>query len=219
MSAFDQLRTLGSRHYLRKMKTVARVTLFSFAALTSGSGSWAACTMPSAQSLLGRDMAGCCNVISKPFSDRRMWTAVSWEGPVGGRLYVLNCDGSKVAEASSLGYIERLEAAPPVGGMPTIAVTYIPGAGTGIKLRSVALVQIRANQLNVLWKHAVLDAAYIPSMGVNYEQHTSWHFLDGHRRIEANTVRVSPPETSRNLILPAERYCLRTSVGRYIPCQ
>jgi len=203
------------------MNAVARILLFAVTALASDS-SWATCATPSTQSLLGRDIPGCCKVISQPLigtGHGLAWAAVSWNGPVGGKLYVLDCNGSKVATADSLGYIERLEEARSIGGMPTIKVTYIPAAGTGIKLRSIALVQFRARQLTVLWKHAVLDAAYMPGMGANYEEHTSWRFRDGRRRIEATTLRVSPPHSSHKVTLPAERFCLRTSVWRYVPCE
>lgn len=204
------------------MKPIVSVLAIAAAALSCEPGR-AACVTPNSRALVGQDLVGCCNIVSGALGgagpDLR-WVAASWEGPADGNLYVIGCDGEKVAEATSLGYVERLGPAPRIGGLPTVAVTYIPATGTSIKLRSVALVQYRAGQPRVLWEHATLDAAYPPaSLGPSYEERTTWRFLDGHSRIEAITVRTLLGKSRRTVNLPAARFCLRTSVWRYVPCQ
>jgi hypothetical protein len=203
------------------MKAIAPVLAITVAAL-SCEPVQAACVAPNAEALVGQDLVGCCKVISSSLggaSAGLRWVAASWEGPADGTLYVVNCDGVKVAELDSLGYVERLVPAPRIGGIPTVAVTHIPATGTSIKLRSVALVQYRAGKVRVIWEHATLDAAYPPaSLGPSYEERTSWRFLEGHSRIEAITVRTLFGKSRRTVKLPAERYCLRASVRHYVPC-
>jgi hypothetical protein len=113
-----------------------------------------------------------------------------------GKLFVVNCSGAKVAELVTLGYVERIRRVPGVGGIPTVAITYVPATGTGIQLRSVALVEYRARQLSVLWNHPTLDAAYFfGDPGGHYEERTSWRFFEGHTRIEATTMHTYSAST------------------------
>lgn len=183
----------------------------------------AGCVTPKPRALLGRDVVGCCQMISGRMEGAGAglrWVSVSWEGPKDGNLYVVDCLGAKVAELESLGSVEHVDALPSIGGIPTAKVTYIPATGTGIQLRSVALVQYRGGRPWKLWDHATLDAAYTPpNLGQSYEDRTSWRFLQGHRRIEANTVRGLLGGSRKVLKLHAERYCLRASVWRYVSCK
>jgi hypothetical protein len=147
------------------------------------------------------------------------WVSVSWEGPKDGNLYVLDCRGAKVAKLESLGFVEHVDAVPSIGGIPTVAVTYVPATGTGIQLSTVALVQYRAGRPWKLWDHATFAATYVPSsLGPSYEERTTWRFLQGQSQIELTTVRTDLGKVRRTLRLPIKRYCLRKSVWRFVEC-
>lgn len=202
------------------MKTIVSVLAGVIAAWSSESGQ-AACVKPNARALLGRDLGCCTSTVNGPLGGAGpglRWVAVSFGAPADGYLYVVRCSGVKVAEMP-LGYVERLRPAPRIGGVATIAVTYVPATGTGIQTRAVALVQYRSGKLRILWEHLILDAAYPPArLGPSYEERTSWQFLEGHRRIEVTAKRTVFGRSRRVLTLPTERYCLRSSVWRYVPC-
>ena len=204
------------------MKPILRVLAIAAVAL-SCEPARAACVAPRAEALIGRDLVGCCDVTTEPLGGEGTglrWVAVSWWGPQGGKLFVVNCRGAKIAELDSLGYVERIKRAPSVGRIPTVAVTYVPETGTNVKFRSVALVQYRTGRPHVLWDHATLEAASPPLIPGPYEEWTTtWRFLEGRVRIEAVTVRTVFGKSRRRFKQPEERYCLRSSVWRYVACE
>ena len=208
------------------MKAVA--SLVAFAILVMGSEpSWAACAKPksSVSPLLDGQRSFCCEIISRPVKGapgNLRWVAVSfYGGPPEGHLYVVDCGGNKVAEADlgdALGYGKRLRTIPPIAGAPTVGFTHISLIGTGMKDYSVALVQYRAGKARVLWTHGILDTRY-PGDGRHEEYRTSWRFLQRRTQIEAVTVYTAFGTRRRVHRAPAEHYCLRTSLWRFVPCE
>lgn len=197
------------------MTSITRVIIFALIALASEPAR-AACTVPNPTALIGRDFAGCCTVVTEELgraASGLRWVAVNWEGPPGGKLYIVNCRGTKIAEVNSLGYVRRIERAPRIGGSPTIAVTYVPTTGTNIQTRSTAILQYRSGRIRTLWNHQTLDAAYAP---VNEQRRTSWRFRRGYSHIEAVTVdKVATRKAQKRLV---EQYCFRKSDRRYVAC-
>jgi hypothetical protein len=178
----------------------------------------ATCRAPNLESLVGPNVIGCCDVRTQPvgpIGSRLLWVAVSWEGPPEGRLFVVNCEGHKVADDESIGYVEGIEAGPRIGGEQTVEVTYTSAAGTNIKARAVALVQFRRGRIRFLWRHATLDAGFHPLTPVDEEDRTSWRFGNGVQKIDAITTHE---EGGRVRWRKVERYCLRRNVLRYIRC-
>lgn len=204
------------------MKTVAGALSIVVAALTCAPAE-ATCVEPDAKVLLGQEIAGCCNVINGQSGDAGeglRWVSVSWEAPADGKLLVVSCEGAKVAETDALGYVESMGAAPRIGDTPTIEVTYGPATGTGVTLRSVALVRYPAGRPHVLWAHPTLDASWPPpNLGQSYEERTSWRFVKARSQIELVTVHTDLGERRRVRKLPIERYCFENSVWRYEACK
>lgn len=183
----------------------------------------AACVTPGGEALLGHWAVGCCTSVVGRLGgagpDLR-WVAVNSEGPPDGALYVVDCRGGKAAKTDRLGYVERMAPGPSVGGLPTVAVTHLAATGTGIKVRSVALIQYRGEQPRILWDHATFEGTYPPpNLGQSYEDRMSWRFLRGYRSIEVTTVRRVLGRSRTELKLPAERYCFRESIWRYVACK
>jgi hypothetical protein len=195
-------------------------------ALSSGA-SGAPCAKINANALIDGIYAanfGCCKVITRPVDKRSnlRWVAVSWYGgPPDGRLFLLNCSGTKIAEANlgSLGYVERLRTVRSIGGIATVAATYISAWGTGIEDHSVALLQYRGGRIRVLWTHFVYGRWY-PGKGMpDEEEHVSWRILHNGTRIEADTVHTIFRRHGRVRSRWVEHYCLRTSAWRFVSCK
>lgn len=204
------------------MTIVGRIIAVALATLACAPAT-ATCVTPIRETLIGKGAPGCCTRIvgrlGSAGPDLR-WVAVNSEGPPDGKLFVVDCGGGKVAETDRLRYVEGLHAGRRIGGLPTVTVTHIPTTGSGIKVRSVALVQYRGRQIRILWNHATLEATYSPAnAGQSYEDRTTWRFLQGQSRIEASTVRTWLGGSRKVLKFPAERYCLQASAWHYFACK
>jgi hypothetical protein len=206
------------------MRTVAALLGLAIVALCS-EPSWAACAKVNARALIGDDHFDCCKVVSHPVgrnSPGLRWVGASWYGgPPEGKLYVLDCGGTKVAEADlgSLDYVESLRATRSIGGIPTIAATHISTWGTGIEDHSVALVQYRGGRARVLWTHFIRGSWYPGDGRHNEEEYASWRVLRDGTRIEVITVHTIFGKHRKVRRLPTEYYCLRTAVWRFVPCK
>lgn len=178
----------------------------------------AKCRAPDPATLVGPNIVGCCDVRSRPIghvSSGLFWVAVSWDGPPDGRLFVVNCNGDKVADGEPIGHVESIEAGPQIGGEQTVAVSYISASGTNIKARAVVLVEFQRGRIRILWRHATLDAGFPPLTPVAEEDRTSWRFGNGVQKIDAITTHK---EGGRVRWRKAERYCLRPHIFRYVRC-
>jgi hypothetical protein len=153
------------------------------------------------------------------------WMGTSWESPIDGALFVVDCTGKQVA-ALLLGAVSRLRNGPvlPFGG--TAEIVYAPGPITGEQILEVALVRLNGGSIEVLWKHQASDSVSFPSLGAEYDDTYEWKFapggtaihVSGKRKIGsvADTSHGWAPGTTHDL--PDEMFCWRPSERAYRRC-
>lgn len=126
-----------------------------------------------------------------------------------------------------LGRFESARSGPVVDGLPTTEVFYNPSWGTGIHVRSVALIAATTDGFKVLWSHLVLEASDImpdrhPGSADVYE----WRYSSDARRITVTGThtegrvlnlwdgRAEGERTS----LPQEAWCYAAAAHVFEPC-
>jgi hypothetical protein len=155
------------------------------------------------------------------------WLGVGWEGPKGGALFVLDCEGQRLA-ATPLGYVSELRVGPtlPIVGA-TVQVTYSPGAATNYKIERIAIFALQTNTLKILWSHTVYEGPVVLPNDDGMEEEYNWRISDDGKEIRVDgfqsIYRVSkkpdenwgPPKTRK---LPAETYCWNAATITYVRC-
>jgi hypothetical protein len=97
------------------------------------------------------------------------WLGVEWQGPIGGILVIVDCQG-KVLDGSSDGGVDEMRAGPmlpEIGATALVSVTDV--TGTGILHKTIALYGIRYGKLLTLWSHDLEDSEFVSSSTSDYK--------------------------------------------------
>ena len=154
------------------------------------------------------------------------WMGTSWEGPVDGALFVIDCAGREVA-ALRLGAVSRLRNGPVLSIGATAEIVYVPGQITGEQIAEVGLVRLNGTSIEVLWKHQASDSVSFPSLGAEYDDTYGWEFspggtaihVSGKRKVGsmADTSHGWAPGTTHDL--PEEMFCWSPTERAYRLCR
>ncbi len=156
----------------------------------------------------------------------QQWMGTSWEGPIDGALFVVDCTGKEVA-ALRLGAVSRLRNGPvlPIGG--TAEIVYTPGQATGQQTVEVGLVRLNATSIEVLWTHEASQSVSFPSFGAEYDDTYMWEFSPGGTAIHVSGKRKvgSVADASHGWAsgtthdLPEEMFCWSPTERAYRLCR
>jgi hypothetical protein len=153
---------------------------------------------------------------------RIQWMGASWYAPRGGALFVLDCDGRRLA-ALPLGAVMQLRKGPVVPRVgPTVEATYISGIGSGYLATSVAIVSFKKGAVSVMWRHEA-TASVREWAAVNYEATYQWTASPDGRVLRVVGSRVEwssggdPPEALRTPV--EETWCWHGQKRQYQTCQ
>ncbi len=152
------------------------------------------------------------------------WLGASWWGPREGALFVLDCQGKRVA-ALPLGFVMKLRNGPVVPGFGrTFEVDYISGVGTGVKVQTIYLVAFKDGAISIVWSHQGSDSE--GNYGYAYEETVSPRFSRDGMRIDVLKKREVgpfkdpdygwPPNTTH--VFPVERFCWIASSKSFAAC-
>ena len=152
------------------------------------------------------------------------WVGASWEGPVGGAIFLLDCHGKKIT-ARNLGAVKQLHAGPVLKAGPTVEITYIPGTATGEISSNVALALFDGASIKILWDHLVSDSVEMPR--VEYDDGFEWRYsadgqaieVTGRRKVGAARDATFGWAAGTTHSLPKETYCWNGPEGKFSPCK
>jgi hypothetical protein len=154
------------------------------------------------------------------------WIGASWEGPVGGAIFLLDCAGKRIA-ATNLGAVKKLRFGPVLQARRTVEITYVPGTATGEIYSNVALALFDGTSIKMLWDHLVSDSVEMQGVGSEYDDMFQWRYsadgqtieVTGRRKVGA--VRDSkfgwPAGTTH--ALPKESYCWNRTESKFSRCR
>lgn len=195
----------------------------------AGDFSWGDCSYPDPQKMVGKEIEKAeFRIFSLPEGAAR-WLLVSWDGPKGGLVDVLACDGHAVANLG-LGYFDQAMQGPIVNGRATLEVLYVPATGSGINLQSVALLQFDGKAVSVLWDHLSRNINSFPNaLDGGAADDERWRTTTDVFRWEytknGTEIRVTGSQknelgkATRTHKLRPERYCLQPSTHKFATCK
>lgn len=156
------------------------------------------------------------------------WTSVSWEGPVGGILFAIGCDGREI-DSADVGGVENIKQGPMLPGVgETVLVRATDGTGTCAIHKTISILAIKNDRLALIWKHTLFEYSYFP--GEDGEE-TEFKVSVPNKNIievtgEHRTYRRIPDpdngddwsKTPTKIDKSKETYCWNQSKFTYISC-
>jgi hypothetical protein len=108
------------------------------------------------------------------------WLGVSWEGPVGGALFVLDCQGNALA-ASNIGAVVKITEFSKNNVIPnSIKAEYISGTGTGVSSQEFGIFTYDNRQVKTVFSHVLKEEDFgMPSEGGEEQIYTIRESADG----------------------------------------
>ena len=155
------------------------------------------------------------------------WLGAGWYGPPQGALFVLDCDGNRLA-ATSLGFVHEIRVGPfvPTIGQ-TFEVIYTSGYGSGYEQKTVALLAFANDLITTFWNHEVSEEVSAPPLEEEYADTFAWRFAEGRARIEVTGERELGEfkdaehgwEPNTKHALPAETFCWNAAEKKFQGCK
>jgi hypothetical protein len=154
------------------------------------------------------------------------WVGASWEGPPEGALFVLDCEGRRLASLP-LGHVEKLAPGPIITGFgETVEVVYIPGIATGEEWQDVSLVAFYGGSIVVLWSREATDLVAMPEGKSDYEENYNWRYYDEGKIILLTRKRAVGEfadsehgwASHTTHALPVETFCWHSELLKYASC-
>ncbi len=137
---------------------------------------------------------------------RVQWLAVSWLGPMNGRLFALDCNGRRLGRVEAAGFMRQLKPGPVLAGVgPTVLIEATVSTGTGVREDLVRVVAMVDGAAKVLWEHTSLktDAG---SPATAFEEKWRWKFSPDGQRVEVTGTRTAAGKRGK-AALPKASYC------------
>lgn len=156
------------------------------------------------------------------------WVGVGWEGPLGGLLFAVDCEG-KASDAKAIGTIEKVTEGPSLPGTgKTVFVSFIDGEGTGWLHKMISIYAVRDGHIEEIWRHALYESDYFPggdgeesSFEVSHSDGSTLQIEGEHRIYQL----ISDPEngddwnkTPKEIEKIHERYCYSQAKLTYLTC-
>jgi len=152
------------------------------------------------------------------------WMGASWYGPLSGAIFLLDCDGNRIA-ASNLGAVKKLRFGPILRVGQTLEITHIPGTAAGESYSNVSLVVFDGKAIKTLWDHLASDS--VAMLGTEYDDRFRWQYspdgqtikVTGRRKVGSSGDSENGWTAGTTHALPQETYCWSGVENKFSTCR
>ena len=152
------------------------------------------------------------------------WMGADWGGPIAGALFVLDCQGNRLA-GMKLGGEIKLRTGPdtPIG--KTVEVIFTPGTASGVQWADVAIARFTGTSIDILWTHTATES--VAAMDDDYEDAYQWVFspdakkitVTGARKVGDSEDKKHGWEAHTTHALPTETFCWNDNEMKFLACK
>jgi hypothetical protein len=143
------------------------------------------------------------------------WMAVTWFGPMDGRLFALDCAGKPMGAPIAAGHVRTMKPGPVLPGVgATLLAEATVGTGTGYREDAARLVAVVDGAAKLLWEHPTLRADTAQARFAKEEKWAVAVGRDGRLTVTGSRTEAGKPRAA----LPVERFCWDAAAGAFAGC-